>query len=80
MDRSANARTERGASPRTRTAAAQTHRAREKAVRGGRGTGIPAGASRTRLQRNSRPSVNSTKNRFNGRMRRGPSLSSSAPV
>jgi len=44
MDRSANARTERGASPRTRTAAAEMHRAREKAVRGGRGTGISAGA------------------------------------
>ena len=40
MDRSANARTVRGASPRTRTAAAEMHRAREKAVRGGRGTGI----------------------------------------
>jgi hypothetical protein len=36
MDPSANARTERGASPRTRTAAAAMHRAREKAVRGGR--------------------------------------------
>jgi hypothetical protein len=40
MDLSANARTERGTIPRTRTAAAETHRAREKAVRGGRGTGI----------------------------------------
>ncbi len=38
MDRSANARTEPGTIPRTRTAAAETHRAREKAVRGGRGT------------------------------------------
>jgi len=44
MDRSANARTERGASPRIRTAAAEMHRAREKAVRGGRGTGISPGA------------------------------------
>jgi hypothetical protein len=44
MDRSANARTERGAIPRTRTAAAEMHRAREKAVRGGRGTGTSAGA------------------------------------
>jgi len=44
MDRSANARTERGVNPRTRTAAAETHWVREKAVRGGRGTGISAGA------------------------------------
>ena len=44
MDRSANARTERGASPRTRTAAAEMHSAREKAVRGGRGTGTSPGA------------------------------------
>ncbi len=35
MDRSANARTERGAIPRTRTAAAETHRAMENAVRVG---------------------------------------------
>ena len=44
MDLSANARTERGTMPSTITTAAEMHRAREKAVRGGRGTGISAGA------------------------------------
>ncbi len=43
-ERSANARTERGTTPSTITTAADAHSAREKAVRGGRGTGISPGA------------------------------------
>ena len=61
MDRSANARTEPGTIPRTRTAAAETHRAREKAVRGGRGTVTSPGAGSMYMQQveESRPPATS---------------------
>jgi len=41
-ERSANSRTDRGRTPRTRTTAAEAQRAREKAIRGGRGAGASA--------------------------------------